>query len=111
MAGTCSEVGRPRVLLLVGSIAGRLHDGTRSLEELIEDLYKVNKARCKPPLSRRAVERIVIKNYSRWTPCKSSKGKPADEVLEFVERHRVGVLWARSWKGRKGPAKEKAYGA
>ena len=35
------------------SIAGMLHDGSRSQEELVEDLHRVNKARCEPPLARR----------------------------------------------------------
>jgi len=60
-------------------IAGLLHDGTRTQEELVEDLHRVNKARCKPPLSRHAVEGIVKKNYSRWEPCVPSKGRPPDE--------------------------------
>ena len=92
-------------------IAGRLYDGTRTQEELVEDLLTVNKARCKPPLSRREVQRIVEKNFSRWTPCKPSKGRPPQEVLEFVERHRAGVLWGRSWKGKGGASEEKGYGA
>ena len=93
------------------SIAGTLHDGTRSQDELIEDLFRVNKARCKPPLSRHEVEGIVRKNYSTWTPCKPSKGRPPQEVLVFVERHRVGVLYGRSWQGRGGGSDESVYGA
>jgi hypothetical protein len=75
-------------------IAGRLHDGTRSLEELIRDLHATNKARCKPSLYRHEVEKIA-KSIHKREPCKPSKGKPPEEVLDFVSRHTLGVLETR----------------
>ena len=56
------------------------------------------------------MERIAKSIYRR-EPCKPSKGRPPQEVLEFVERHRVGVLHGGSWQGRGGGSDESVYGA
>ena len=90
------------------SIAGRLHDGTRSQEKLVEDLHKVNKARCKPPLPKSEVRRIAESIYKR-EPCRPGAAKPPEEVIEFVERHIAGVLEGRAWKGVAGASDRKVY--
>lgn len=91
-------------------IAGLLHDGTRSLNELIEDLHTVNKARCQPPTSKHEVSGIA-KSIHQKPACVPSKGKPPEQVLEFVERHWVGVLKAKPWKGQGGGSEYKVYEA
>jgi DNA-binding MarR family transcriptional regulator len=92
------------------SIAGGLHDGTRSLEQFTRDLMAVNKARCRPALPYSEVRGIARKIH-RLTPCKPSKGRPPEEVIDFVSRHRVGVLEARAWKGQAGASNQKVYEA
>lgn len=90
--------------------AGRLHDGTRTLEELERCLQAVNEARCEPPLPRNEVRKIAGSIHRR-EPCKPSKGKPPEEVTDFVSRHRSGVLHARAWKGQAGATDRKVYAA
>jgi hypothetical protein len=69
------------------SLAGRLHDGSRTAEDLRRDLLSINEARCTPPLPMDEVEAIA-----RWTsekdPC--SSGRPA-ELEAMLER--LGDAW------------------
>ena len=64
--GSIPEGGRNSTLT---SIAGRLHDGMRDLDELTRDLEAVNEARCTPPLDAREIRGIAASIYAR-TPCK-----------------------------------------
>ena len=64
--GSIPEGGRNSTLT---SIAGRLHDGTRDLDELTRDLEAVNEARCTPPLDAREIRGIAASIYG-GTPCK-----------------------------------------
>lgn len=91
-------------------IAGRLHDSSRDLPRLIEDLHAVNKSRCSPPLSRTEVEKIAKSIYRR-PASRPSKPPPPEEVLGFVGRHRENVLYARKWKGRGGGSDHNVYSA
>jgi Primase C terminal 1 (PriCT-1) len=96
--------------VILTSIAGSLHDGTRSLEELVRDLHAINKARCKPPLSKHEIEKIA-KSIHKRPMCVPSKGKPPPEVLNFVHRHWLGVLAVGTWKGQGGGSEYKVYEA
>ncbi len=91
-------------------IAGRLHNGTRTLAELTEDLHAVNKSRCEPPVSRREAEGIAKSIHPR-PACIPSKGRPPVEVLDFVRRHWIGVVSAEPWKGHAGGSNYKVYEA
>jgi DNA-binding MarR family transcriptional regulator len=91
-------------------IAGRLHDGSRNLAQLEEDLQAVNKVRCQPPLARTEVNRIA-KSFYKKSPSRPAKQPPSEEVLELVERLRVAVLHVRTWKGRGGGSDHNVYGA
>jgi hypothetical protein len=63
------------------SECGRLHDGSRDLAQLIEDLDAINHERCDPPW-----ERWEVEKRARWTfkmpPCTPQKPK---ELLELVD--------------------------
>ncbi len=96
-------------------VAGALHDGTRTLEELTEDLHAVNKARCEHDaygrqLSRREVGWIA-KSIHRRPPCTPGKGRPPEEIADFVYRHWIGVLSAGTWKGQAGGSNYTVYEA
>jgi hypothetical protein len=77
-------------------IAGKLHDGTRSLDQLAGDLHRINEARCKPPLPERQVEKIAQSIHSR-TPCKPSP-EVTPEVLEVLDAIEA-ALWRIGWRG------------
>jgi Bifunctional DNA primase/polymerase, N-terminal len=71
-------------------IAGRLHDGSRGLDELAGELLEVNAARCSPPLPRDQVLKIAASIHRR-KPCRRPHPKPTKEVLETLGRIRAGI--------------------
>jgi DNA-binding transcriptional ArsR family regulator len=77
-------------------IAGRLHDGTRSLDELAAELLEVNAVRCQPPLPRPQVEKISRSIHAR-TPCTATRRTTPEtvEALKEIE----GRLWRLEWRG------------
>lgn len=91
-------------------VAGGLHDGTRTLKELTEDLHAVNKVRCEPPVTRSETEGIAKSIHSR-PACRPGKGRPPVEVLDFVRRHWLGVVSVEPWKGHAGGSNYKVYEA
>lgn len=78
-------------------IAGRLHDGTRSIERLTADLLEINASRCEPPLPDREVEKIAASIHRR-SPAKPSRDVEP-EVLEALGGIEAAHLWGREWKG------------
>ncbi len=60
-------------------IAGRLHDGTRTLDTLTRDLLEISDARCVPPLAAEETSAIAKSIYGK-APC-----KPAPTVTPRVE--------------------------
>jgi DNA-binding MarR family transcriptional regulator len=108
LAGPPIQEGSRNVTLT--RIAGMLHDGTRTLEQLTRDLMAVNRARCKPPLPANEVANIA-KSIRKRPACVPSKGKPPEEVLDFVLRHWLGVLAVEPWKGQGGGSEYKVYEA
>src|SRR5215207_1683363 len=85
-------------------IAGRLHDGSRSLDDLTRDLEAINDARCSPPLEAEEVRRIAASIHRR-TPCKPTAPKATPRVLAMVdflqaaaeERPVRGMAGASGW--------------
>src|SRR5829696_1383924 len=82
-------------------IAGRLHDGSRGLEQLTADLQAVNEARCQPPKGEDEVVRIANSIYGR-PPCNAAPEptpwvKAAVEYLRGVERPVKGMGGATGW--------------
>jgi hypothetical protein len=69
------------------SIAGRLHDGTRTLDTLTRDLHEISSARCVPPLAAEETSAIAKSIHGR-SPC-----KPAPTVTPRVE---AAVAYLRS---------------
>lgn len=74
------EGGRDRELT---RIAGRLHDGTRTLEDLARDLTAINAARCDPPMPYSQVLKIARSIHGR-EPYRPG-GATSPEVAELVE--------------------------
>jgi hypothetical protein len=82
-------------------VAGRLHDGTRTLDDLIRDLTTVSESRCTPPLPAGEVEKIARSIYSK-PPCNPApKPTPwveaAIEYLRSVDRPVQGMGGATGW--------------
>jgi hypothetical protein len=78
-------------------IAGRMHDGTRTLEELAAELLEINARRCEPPLPEEQVFKVARSIHGR-EPCRSGRPRELDDL--------VGVLsdyWhAQGWKRLSG---------
>lgn len=70
------------------SLSGRLHDGSRTAEDLRRDLRSINEGRCKPPLPVSEVESIASWASLR-EPC-SSSGRPPD-LIAMIDR--LGEEW------------------
>ncbi len=82
-------------------IAGRLHDGSRDLDELSHDLEAINAARCSPPLEAGEVASIA-KSISGKAPCKPAptitpRVKAAVAYLRAVQHPVKGMAGATGW--------------
>jgi hypothetical protein len=90
----------------LASIAGRLHDGTRSLSALETDLMEINEARCVPPLPERQVRKIASSIHKR-TPCKPCPPSPSAETLEALDAVEAAMWWYE-WRGMGGKSERDA---
>jgi hypothetical protein len=81
-------------------IAGRLHDGTRDLAQLEDDLQAVNESRCIPPLPPEQVRKIA-RSVSRYEPCRPARREPDPETVEALAAIE-GALLRREWRGQSG---------
>lgn len=88
---------------VMASIAGRLHDGTRSLTELEADLDDINKARCQPPLPEKDIEKLV-RSYIRKQPCSPGKSAELKEKIEALE-HAFWHAYGDDWQGIAGQSR------
>jgi len=119
MIRTAPSVGVNGPPILQGSrddtlarIAGRLHDGTRSLDDLTAELLEINARRCEPPLPDQEVVKVARSIHGR-EPCRAG-GAPAPEFLEALEeiekdlyeRDRTG-----QWTGMGGKSERDAVAA
>jgi hypothetical protein len=82
-------------------IAGRLHDGTRTLDTLTRDLEDINNARCVPPLAAAETAAIAKSIYGK-SPCKPAPSitprvKAAIDYLRGVRRPAKGMGGATAW--------------
>jgi hypothetical protein len=74
-------------------IAGKLHDGTRGLDDLTYDLMEINASRCAPPLTDREVCRIARSIHGR-RPCRPGKPREVDGLIE-----ELSDFWhSQKWK-------------
>ena len=93
--GPIPEGGRDDALTRV---AGRLHDGTRELSKLEDDLQAVNERRCLPPLPFGQVRKIA-RSVFRYEPCKP--GGPNPETIAALARAE-SMITGGEWKGKGG---------
>jgi hypothetical protein len=93
--GPIPEGGRDDALTRV---AGRLHDGTRDLSRLEDDLQAVNERRCLPPLPFGQVRKIA-RSVFRYEPCKP--GGPNPETIAALARVE-SLITGGEWKGKGG---------
>jgi len=82
-------------------IAGRLHDSTRTLDELTAELLAINQARCSPPLDSQEVEGIAT-SIDGKPPCNprpeiTPRVVAAVDYLASVERPVKGMGGATHW--------------
>ena len=78
-------------------IAGRLHDGTRNLEDLTVELLEVNARRCDPPLPSAQVAKIARSIHGR-EPCRAGRPREVEELVGALSDFWQG----ESWKGLAG---------
>ncbi len=81
-------------------IAGRLHDGTRDLAQLEDDLQAVNESRCLPPLPPEQVRKIARSVY-RYEPCRPARREPNPETVQALGEIERALL-AGEHKGQSG---------
>ncbi len=91
------EGGRNNTLT---AVAGRLHDGSRTLEELEEDLDRINRARCPHPLERKEVAKIT-RSIHRRPPCRRAHPEEIEQAVMAAEE-RFWELVAGELKGLGG---------
>lgn len=84
-------------------IAGRLHDGTRDLAQLEDDLQAINQARCNPPLPAEQVRRIA-RSIWRYEPCRPARRELDWETVAALATIE-SALMRREWKGQRGKTK------
>jgi len=89
-------------------IAGKLHDGTRSLEALAAGLWRINEARCQPPLPERQVLKIARSIHIR-PPCNPAPATTPETVEALAEIE--AELWRHEWRGMGGKSERDAYAA
>jgi hypothetical protein len=84
-------------------IAGRLHDGSRDLPQLEDDLQAANEARCLPPLPAPQVLKIA-RSIIRREPCRPARREPGPETVAVLDKIERAIL-RREWKGQRGKTK------
>jgi hypothetical protein len=90
----------------LASIAGGLHDGTRSRADLEDELQEINEARCVPPLPPGQVGKIARSIHKR-TPCKPGHPELSTDTFEALDAVEAG-LWCREWRGMGGKSERDA---
>jgi hypothetical protein len=78
-------------------IAGRLHDGTRSLDDLTAELLEINTQRCDPPLSDQQVLKVARSIHGR-EPCRPGRPKEVDELVGDLSDYWHGQTWKKMAK-------------
>ncbi len=84
-------------------IAGRLHDGSRDLPQLEDDLQAMNEARCVPPLPYVQIRKIA-RSIIRREPCRPALREPTPETVAALAKIERAIL-RREWKGQRGKTK------
>ncbi len=101
-----ADVNRPPIIRgernsALTSIAGRLHDGSRTRAELEATLLEINAKCCDPPLEEIEVKKLARSVYG-LAPCKASVcvSREVEQALDIIEED----MWTRSerWRGKAG---------
>jgi len=116
---TAASIGVDGPPILEGSrdytlarIAGRLHDGTRSLEDLARELLEINARRCEPPLPDQQVVKVARSIHGR-EPCRAGGGATPEflEALDEVEQDLYERDRKGQWAGMGGKSERDAVAA
>jgi hypothetical protein len=75
-------------------IAGRLHDGTRSLDDLVGELLEINTQRCEPPLPDAQVLKVARSIHSR-EPCRPGRPKEVDQLVGVLSDYWHSQTWPK----------------
>jgi len=75
-------------------IAGRLHDGTRSLDDLAAELLGINAQRCEPPLPDQQVVKVA-RSIHGLEPCRPGRPKEVDELVGVLSDFWHGQTWKK----------------
>jgi hypothetical protein len=75
-------------------IAGRLHDGTRSLDDLAAELLEINAQRCEPPLPDQQVVKVARSIHGREL-CGAGRPKEIDELVGVLSDYWHGQTWKK----------------
>jgi Bifunctional DNA primase/polymerase, N-terminal/Primase C terminal 1 (PriCT-1) len=75
-------------------IAGRLHDGTRSLDDLAAKLLEINAQRCEPPLPDQQVLKVA-RSIHGLEPCRPGRPKEVDELVGVLSDYWHGQTWKK----------------
>jgi bifunctional DNA primase/polymerase-like protein/primase-like protein len=101
---TTPSVGADGPPILQGSrddtlarIAGRMHDGTRSPDDLSAELLEINARRCEPPLPDQQVVKVA-RSIHRREPCRPGRPKEVDELVGVLSDYWHGQTWKRQAK-------------
>ena len=101
MIHTAPSIGADGSPILQGSrddtlarVAGRLHDGTRSLDDLTAELLEINARRCEPPLPDQQVVKVARSIHGR-EPCRPGRPKEVDELVGVLSDYWHGQRWKR----------------
>jgi hypothetical protein len=78
-------------------IAGLLHDGTRTLDDLAAQLLEINAQRCEPPLPDQQVVKVARSIYKR-EPCRPGRPKEVDELVGDLSDYWHGQTWKKMAK-------------
>jgi Bifunctional DNA primase/polymerase, N-terminal/Primase C terminal 1 (PriCT-1) len=90
----------------LASIAGKLHDGTRTLTDLEDELLEINEERCIPPLPEKQVTKIA-RSIHRREPCRPSSPGPDAKTVQALDEVEA-ALWRHPWGGMGGKSERDA---
>jgi len=79
---------------ILARIAGRLHDGTRSLDDLAAELLEINAQRCEPPLPDQQVVKVASSIHGR-EPCGAGRPKEIDELVRVLSDYWHSQTWKK----------------
>jgi hypothetical protein len=89
--GPIPEGSRDNTLARIG---GRLHDGSRSLDDLAGELLQINTQRCEPSLPDQQVIKVARSIHGR-EPCRPGRPKEVDELVGVLSDFWHSQMWKK----------------